>query len=620
MRVHALPRVLACTASVLALALTPAGTAIAAPPPPPTALFTTAEATEFAQTGRHDEVARLCRDFAAAHPGRVRCETFGTTPEGRAMHALIASEDGALDPATARKRGRTVVLAQGGIHAGEIDGKDAGFIALRQVLDGTAAAGVLSKVTFVFVPIFNVDGHERFGLNHRPNQNGPESCGWRTTAQNLNLNRDFVKLDAPETRALVALLDAWDPELFLDLHVTNGAHFQHDVAVMIEPAEAGPEPLRAPALALRQEVLARLSDAGHLPLSFYPSFLVGDDPSSGTTVNAFGPRFAHGYWGWRERLGLLVETHSWKDYRTRVAATRVVILASLEAAARDGASWREAARAAEALAAASGGSDVTLAWKASSRERPIDFLGVAFERKPSEISGGLVTRYRPDSPLTWTIPLRDVLEPAATARAPRAGYVIPAAHVAMIEPLLRLHRVTFETLDATTRIEGEAWRASDVTFPAMPFEGRFQPALKGAWEARVTDVPPGSLYVPVAQPGARLIVQMFDPAGPDSLAQWGFFNASFERKEYMEAYVAETVARDMLRADERLAAEFAQRLASDAAFAASPAARLEFFHRRHPSWDDRVNLVPILRVNAPPGPAGRFEPPERAAPAPRMPR
>jgi murein tripeptide amidase MpaA len=177
-------------------------------------LTTTAERSNWTRTARYAEVESLCRDFPKAFPGKVRCETFGTTPEGRPMLALVASADGTLTPAANVKKARPVLFFQGGIHAGEIDGKDAGFWLLREVLAGKALPGVLRQVTAVFVPVVNVDGHERFGPNNRPNQVGPEEMGWRVTAQNLNMNRDYAKADAPEMVALLKLLHAWDPLVY----------------------------------------------------------------------------------------------------------------------------------------------------------------------------------------------------------------------------------------------------------------------------------------------------------------------------------------------------------------------------------------------------------------------
>jgi len=186
-------------------------------------LRTIAERSGDRRTGRYEEVERLCPAFQRQWPQQVRCFEFGRTPEGRPMLALVASADGTLDAATARRVNRPVVLMQGGIHAGEIEGKDAGFLALRQMLEGSLARGALQGATLVFVPVFNVDGHERFGRWNRPNQVGPEEMGWRVTSQNLNLNRDYVKAEAPEMQAMLRLLGEWDPIMYVDLHATDGA-------------------------------------------------------------------------------------------------------------------------------------------------------------------------------------------------------------------------------------------------------------------------------------------------------------------------------------------------------------------------------------------------------------
>ena len=177
-------------ASLTILTLQPAGAASRAPAHP--TLRTVAEQSN-QLTGRYDEIERLCPAYQQTWPDKVRCFEFGRTPEGRPMLALAASADGGLDAASAHRAQRPIVFMQGGIHAGESDGKDAGMFVLRELLDGAIAPGALSAVTFVFVPVLNVDGHERFGRWNRPNQVGPEEMGWRTTAQNFNLNRDSSK-------------------------------------------------------------------------------------------------------------------------------------------------------------------------------------------------------------------------------------------------------------------------------------------------------------------------------------------------------------------------------------------------------------------------------------------
>src|SRR5437879_9564093 len=269
-------------------------------PSQPDELLTVAEKSGFRRTGRTDEVARLCAGYAKAWPQHVRVLEFGRSAEGRPMLALLVC----------RKDPRTVplLMIQAGIHPGESDGKDAGFIALRELLSG-AAPRALEQVAVLFVPAFNVDGHERFGRWNRPNQNGPEENGWRTTAQNLNLNRDYTKADAPEMRALLALVRDWDPLVCADLHVTDGADFEPDISLQAEPVNQGDPQLQPYGRELRDALIAKLAAQGSLPLPFYPDFARTDDPASGFVLTVYSPRFSTGYFPQLNRFTVLVETH-----------------------------------------------------------------------------------------------------------------------------------------------------------------------------------------------------------------------------------------------------------------------------------------------------------------------
>jgi hypothetical protein len=560
------------------------------------ALTTVAEQSGYTRTGRYDEVVSLCRRFAARWPASVRCETFGTTPEGRPMQLLVVSGDGVLTPAAARRQKRPVVLVQGGIHAGEIDGKDAGFLLLRELLEGKAGKGLLERQVLLFVPVFNVDGHERFGRWNRPNQRGPEAMGWRTTAQNYNLNRDYMKADAPEMRAMLALLAQWDPLAYIDLHATDGAQFEHDISIQVEPGHSGDADLRAAGRALRAGTIDALARQGSLPLPFYPSFVVYDDPASGFADGVATPRYSTGYLPLRNRLGMLVETHSWKEYPVRVRITRNAVLAVLELVARSGREWLAAAQAADAAATRLGGETVPLDWVAGDAARTIEFRGYEYTRTASDVSGALMTRYDEKRPARWKIPLRDEVVPGIQVQAPRGGYLVPVEHAARVQRWLEAHGIEYHRLaKAQPDLAVESFESRDATFAPAPFEGRQRLTVKGEWRPETQEIAAGALFVPIAQPLARLVVALFEPQAPDSLLAWGEFNNQFEQKEYLEAYVAEAVAREMLKDDPALQAEFERRVAADAKFAADPAARLEFFHRRHPSWDVRYQRYPVLR-------------------------
>ncbi|CAN7669604.1 M14 family zinc carboxypeptidase [Pseudoduganella sp. LjRoot289] len=563
------------------------------------ALLTVAERSGFRQTGRYDEVQQLCKAFQQAYPKQVRCFEFGRTPEGRPMLALAVSRTGALSAEQARQRGLPVLLVQGGIHAGEIDGKDAGFLALREALEGKAAPGALDKQVLLFVPVFNVDGHERFGQWNRPNQRGPVEMGWRTTAQNTNLNRDYVKADAPEMQAMLALVNAWDPLAYIDLHVTDGAKFQPDVSIQVEPVHGGDAALMQAGVALRDAVMDDLRKEGSDPKHFYISFAKTDDPQSGFEDSMAPPRFSTGYFPMRNRFAMLVETHSWKDYPTRVRITRNTIVSLLSQVAEHGAAWRKLTAEADARALNLGNQLVPLSYRTTDRTRMIQFAGYEYTRTPSDVSGALWTRYDESKPQMWTVPLREEVVPNLQVAAPAGGYLVPAAQAAMVAAKLRQHGIVYKVLDAELgKVEVEVFRAEQAKFGVQSFEGHQALAVQGAWQKDARAVGRGALFVPIAQPKARLVMTMLEPLGADSLLAWGAFNNAFERKEYMEEYVAEEVAREQLK-DPAVAAEFERRLASDPAFAASAEQRLEFFARRHPSWDERFKLYPVMRSAVP---------------------
>ena len=467
----------------------------------------------------------------------------------------------------------------------------------------------------LFVPAFNTDGHERVGRWNRPNQNGPEETGWRTTAQNVNLNRDYTKGTTPEMQAMLRLVDEWDPLICADLHVTDGADFEPDISIQVEPINQGAQSLRASGIALRDRLIDKLAAQGSLPLPFYPDFAKTDDPSSGFVLTVYSPRFSTGYFPQRNRFTVLVETHSWKPYEHRVRVTRNTIVGLVELTAAHGAAWLREVQQADVEASQLGGREVVLDYASGWREpskaggttrepddvgaRRIDFRGYAYTRDPSTLSGALVTVYDPTTPQIWNVPYRDQVQPSLTVTAPAGGYLVPPGHAALVQAKLALHGIESRVL--TTPVAAmavQAFRAERVEFSSAPFEGCQRTILSGQWRDEVQPIAAGSLLVPVEQRLARVVLHLLEPQAPDSLAAWGFFNACFEQKEQMERYVAEQIAREMLAAQPALREEFARALALDADLAANASARLEFFLRRHASWDARYNLYPIYRLSA----------------------
>ncbi len=593
--------------SLLLVALTlasppSASRARARAPVPAAQLVTEAERSRWARTGALDELERLVEAFPRVYPGVVTSTTIGRSAAGRPIRALVAT---AGDLAAARRAGRPTVIVQAGLHAGEIDGKDAAFDVLRGIAERRVAPGLLERVVWVLVPVVNVDGFARFGPNQRPNQAGPAETGWRTNARNLNLNRDFAKLDAPETRALVAAYQAWDAALVVDLHTTDGSRHRHEVSVQVEPAEAGPAPLRAAGRGLRDAVVSALVRKGCAPLWFYPSLLVADHPERGFGVSVDPPRYGLGYRAATGRLGALVETHAWRSYRERVRTQAMVLEAFAEQARAHAHLWLAAAR--EVARGPWAGAEIEVAWRAEDAGRRFAVLGYEYTHAPSPISGGIRVAYHVDRPTRWVVPIHDRVVVEQAVRLPAGGYMVPPEQGEVLERL-RLHGLVTEPIEAAGAVvDAEVFRASAWSFGDEPYEGRQVVWVEGAWAPEPVRLPSGGWWVPAEQPGARLLAHLLEPTAPDALVGWGFMNAIFERKEHVEDYVLEPWAEALLARDPREAARFAARLDADAAFAADPRARLEHFARLHPSRDPAIGRYPIVRLATRPGVTSRAD-------------
>jgi murein tripeptide amidase MpaA len=562
----------------------------------PSHLLTRAEQTNFVETARYEETLDYCRRLEKESPW-IRVTSFGRSPEGRDLILVIASKERAFDPAAAAKTGKPIVLIQAGIHAGEIDGKDAGMMLLRDIAVTRQMAALLDHAVILFMPIYNVDGHERFGPYNRINQDGPKEMGWRVTSRNLNLNRDYMKADAVETRAWLRVFTTWWPDLTIDCHVTDGADYRYDVTYSFDSGFNTPPGVAYwIETAVNQHVVPSLSASGHLPSSY---IALKDDTDPAAGLQSFGispPRFSTGYTVLQNRPSFLIETHMLKNYRTRVLATYDTLRAWLEEVNRDPESLRRAVREADAAAARPG--KVPLVFRPAQQLSKVQFKGVEYRRELSEISGAVRIIYG-GKPMDLEVEQSEGMDPVVSVDKPLA-YIVPPQWTEVIE-VLKAHGLKLQRLTAPATASVDMYRLTDPNWAAAPFEGRHSVTFKTELiRGRKWTFPSGSIVVPTDQRSSTVAVKLLDPQGSDSLVSWGFFDTIFEQKEYAEAYVMEKVAREMLDKDPALRAEFEKKL-DDPDFAGSPYRRLDFFFRRSPWWDDRIGLYPVglLTVSSP---------------------
>jgi hypothetical protein len=364
--------------------------------------------------------------------------------------------------------------------------------------------------------------------------------------------------------------------------------------VTVEPQRVGPASLQSWGRTLEATLKDTLAAQGHLPLFFYPDFDDTDDPQSGFSHGWAPPRFANAYWVLNRRFGILVETHSWKPYPARVKATFDVCSVLLEQAALHATEWEAAAKLADEAASKRAGTDVTLLVTTTKEAQPIDFLGYEYTRTKSDVSGKFWVRSDETKPVVLKLGLRADLTPSLTLKAPAAGYVISATAAPLVAPRLTAHGVRFTTLKKGTSLDVEQFKAVAPTFRDGSYEGRLTVTFKGNWSPSTEFFAPGSLFVPIAQPQAELVMHLLEPTATDSFAAWGFFNAHLEQKEWLEDYLTEEFARERLK-EPAVKAAFDEKL-KDAEFAKSPTARLAFFSSQHPSADVRWGVLPVFRV------------------------
>jgi Zinc carboxypeptidase len=558
---------------------------------------THAEKTNYRETPSYADTIDFALEIAAASPA-IEYRGFGYSGQGRELPLLVASETQTFTPAAAREQGKAVVLIQACIHSGEPDGKDAGFALLRDIAITKTAPGILENVVLLFIPIYNTDGHERSTPYNRINQNGPESMGWRTTSTYQNLNRDYMKADTPETRAWLSLWNEWQPDLFIDCHVTDGADYRCNITYHHEHHAGIDEGVREWERDVFDDKVRHATEAAGNIISWYLEFIDNRDLTLGTRDFNGSPRFSTGYVPLRNRPGILIETHMIKDYRSRVIGTYDFLRAALtevnsdpERLIRVG---READQRTIAAAQAYSPSNLyPLDFELTDAATLFELKAFKYETEQSDVSGDLRVIYGRE-PVDLTIPMYDTFRVTA-AVAPPLQYIVPVQWSDVVE-VIKAHGIQFRSLARSASIEVESYRFIDVSWPASPFEGRHMPRFEVERTTEVREFPAGSIVVPTAQPLGKLVLNLLEPQAPDSFAKWGFFNAIFEEKEYAEHYVLEALAREMLAADANLKDEFEALLESDPQFAASPAARLRFFYKRSPYWDPQMNLYPVGRI------------------------
>ncbi|SDC85194.1 M14 family metallopeptidase [Pedobacter soli] len=516
--------------------------------------------------------------------------SYGSTDFGKPLHLLVLSKDKVFDPAAIRKSNKRILLINNGIHPGEPEGIDASMMLARDLIKGNK---IPKDVVIAIIPLYNIDGSFNRTGTSRANQNGPVAYGFRGNSKNLDLNRDFIKTDSKNSAAFQLIFNAWQPEIFVDTHTSNGADYQY-VMTLIPTQKDKLNGILSNYLTqtLVPDLYKRMEQQGYPMIPYVNS--IGETPESGITGFIESPRYSTGYTTLHNTIGFMPETHMLKSYDLRVDATYKLLQAYVDIVARDARIIGENKKEADAFVAAQ--KEFPLDWKLNKSEvNELQFKGFEAGQKRSEVSGADRLYYDRSKPYTKTIKEWNKFEPAITVQKPIA-YIIPKAWDRVIN-LLKLNGVKLREIKTDQKIAVESYYIGDFKTGTRPYEGHYlHSAVKLNPVKQNLQYYAGDFVVYVNQPCNRYIVETLEPQAIDSYFNWNFFDSILDMKEHYSAYVFEDTAAELLKKNPDLKAKLEAKKASDADFAKNGPAQLDFVYKNSDYYEKTHNRYPVARL------------------------
>ncbi len=485
-------------------------------------LLTRAEATDFIETSRYDDVMEMSEALARLSDD-IHLTTFGYTNEGRALPLLVIGADDA-SPEAVMATGKTRVYLQGNIHAGEVCGKEALLMLLRDYAQGMYPSWT-DELVLIVAPIYNADGNERVDLRNRPRQHGPlGGMGQRPNAQGLDLNRDHMKLDSPEARSVVAMMTAYDPHVGVDLHTTNGT--RHAYHLTYSPPLHPNTPQGIDDL-LRNEWLPTVTDRIRDEHGWEYYYYGNHNPRRpGWYTFDHRPRFNNNYIGLRNRIAILSEAYAYDTFEDRVMSTLWFVEEILNFAHERAADIRSVVEAADASVVGT-----ELATRATFEQSPEEvtiLMGEVAEERHPQTGEIILRRIEATNPVSMYE--YGSFTPTDTETAPETYYVLPEAADALVR--LQAHGVVTEAAPTGSSVTVERFVIDSTSVATNAFQGRNERALFGSWQTSSVVLPEGTIAVPVDQPLGRLVFSLLEARSDDGFANWAILDEAIEAGSY----------------------------------------------------------------------------------------
>ncbi|SDE16656.1 Zinc carboxypeptidase [Mucilaginibacter pineti] len=540
-------------------------------------------------TATYAEVISYYKALNKLYPQQMKMINYGTTDVGKPLTLIVLSRDKVFDPAQIKKLDKRVLLINNGIHPGEPEGIDASMMLTRDLLKSNQLP---KDVVLCFIALYNIDGNLNRGQS-RVSQNGPVAYGFRGNYRNLDLNRDFIKADSRNALAFTQILTAWQPEIFLDNHTSDGADYQY-VMTLIETQKDKQNPILADytAKTLTPYLYSHMKKSGYEMIPYG----AGEEglPDSGIVSFLETPRFATGFTAQHNIISYITETHMLKPFDKRVYATYDFMQHLITINQRDAKLIGQLKKQADA--AVTQQKTFALKWEVDKdKVDTITFKGYEAGYKTSEVSGLKRLYYDRNKPYTKTIKYYNTYKATATADKPVA-YVIPQAWGKVID-LFKLNGVKLQQLAHDTTLNLQMYYFGDIKTPAKPFEGHY---LHSSVQLNPVDMPvkfyAGDYVVYTNQAINRYIVETLEPQGVDSFFSWNFFDSVLGEKEYFSDYVFEDIAATLLKKDPALKKKLDDAKTKDPQLAGSAAAQLNFVYRNSPYFEKTYMRYPVGRL------------------------
>lgn len=517
--------------------------------------------------------------------------TIGNDDDGSPIHLFVIADGSGFSPDSIRATGKNILWITNGIHPGEPDGIDASLMLAQALLEDDRIMGLTAQTVVCIVPMYNVWGAKQRQRLSRPDQNGPVEHGIRANAKNLDLNRDFIKMDAQNTWALVKALAQWDPDVYFETHVSDGADHQYVMELLTTQKDKLDSALSTFMTGtVVPELYQWMDDSGILMCPYFET--MKEIPEDGLIGFNDGPRYSTGYNALFDRIGILAESHMLKPYADRVNATFQLMLAILTVMDRHSAALgaaRTAARERTAEAPQFG-----FNWQLDSPFQMIPWRGYKAVVEKSALTGLDRLRYDHDFPTNDSVPWYDRYLSSIAPWKPHA-YLVPRQWTDVIERL-EANGVELDRIDSAQVIRCEGYDLASYDTPNKPYEGRYPHRnLLAKQVIRDHAAIPGDVLVPMGHTTDRFVMSVLEPETNDSYFSWNFFDAVLQQKEWFTPYAFDSIAAAILEKDPELRARF-EELRKAPEFAIDQWAQYNFILQQSPWAEGMFPRYPVLRV------------------------